>query len=61
MRILFNVLVVAGGLLLLGAVAGRFMGHPNVVVGLKVMNVVLLANTVLLLAIIIKLSEKKLS
>ena len=59
MRILFNVLVVVGLFLLVSAALGRFVGNRGVVVGLRVINVVLIANTTILLAILVKLSERK--
>jgi len=59
MKILFNILVVVGLFLLISAVLGRFMGNRGVVVGLRLINIVLLANTTLLLAIVVKLFEKK--
>lgn len=58
MKILFNILVAGGLLLLVGGVVGKFVGRPQILVGLKVMNFVLLANTAILLAILVKLFEK---
>jgi len=59
MKILFRVLVIVGLFLLASAAFGRFMGNRGVVVGLKLINAILLANTALLLAIIVKTFEKK--
>ena len=58
MKILFNILVVLSLFLLLGAALGRFVGRPQIMIGLRVANLILVANTTLLLAIIVKLFEK---
>jgi hypothetical protein len=53
------ILVSAGVLLLILAIGGKFVGKPGIVLGFKVMNIILLANTVLLLALVAKTFEKK--
>jgi hypothetical protein len=52
-------LIVVGLLLLFVALVGRFSGNPGLVKGLRIMNVIICANTMLLLAILVKLLEKK--
>lgn len=59
MKMLCRILLAVGLFLLVSAACGRFIGNRGVVVGLRLINAVLLANTALLLAVIIKLFEKK--
>jgi len=59
MKALSAILSIVGILILLVAVFGRFKGDPGMVVGVQVMNMILVANTVLLLAVLVKLFEKK--
>lgn len=59
MKNVLYVLLGLGILLLLVAVVGRFVGNPGLVKGFKVVNVILVANTMFLLAILAKLFEKK--
>lgn len=59
MKVIGNILVIVGILALIGAVGGHFIGRPQIVMGFKVMNIILIANSVLLIAILLKLSEKK--
>jgi|GEM_PF-6414716 len=54
MKGLANILVLVGVLLLIAAVVGRVVGNPRLLIGLKVMNVVLVANTCLVLALVLK-------
>ncbi len=59
MKAAANILMVLGLLLLLFAAVGRFMGQPGFVLGIKVISVITVANTLFMLAILSKLSEKK--
>jgi len=59
MKKLVNLLVVIGILLLVLAMGGKFIGKPGIVMGFKVMNIIVLANSALLLALIAKTAEKK--
>ncbi len=59
MKALGNILVIGGLLLLLGAVLGRFIGDPRKFLGIYVASLMLLSNTAFLLAILVKLPEKK--
>lgn len=57
MKGLAHVLTVIGVIGLAGAVAGRFFGEPTVL-GFQAANVMIAANSILLLAIICKLAGK---
>lgn len=59
MKAVANILMVAGLLLLLFALVGRFLGHPGFILGIKVISVIIVANTLLMLAVLAKVSEKK--
>ena len=59
MKALSVILGIVGILMLLVAVLGRFKGDPGIVVGVQVTNIILVANTMLLLAVLVKLFEKK--
>ncbi len=59
MKVLMYILIVIGLLLLLGAVVGRLIGDPNALLGRSVRNLMVDADTVFLLAILVKLFEKK--
>lgn len=59
MKVVSIILVIVGVLILVGAAIGRFTGDQGLIVGFKVMNVVIVANTVLLSAVLVKLFEKK--
>ena len=54
MKGLFYALIVIGVLICGFAVIGRFSGNPGSVIGIKTMNLLLLANTLFLFAIILK-------
>jgi len=57
MKMLANVLVVIGVISLAVAVFGRFYGEPTIQ-GYQAVNVMIAANSVLLLAVICKLTAK---
>lgn len=59
MKKIANILVIIGIALLVLAIGGKFIGKPGIVMGYKVMNIIVLANSALLLALIAKISEKK--
>ena len=59
MKKIGNLLVALGVLLLVLAIGGKFVGKPGVVIGFKVMNIIMLANTALLFAVLVKVSGKK--
>ena len=54
MKGLSNTLLVIGVLICALAAIGRFYGNPGLVMGFRTMNLLLLANTLFLLAIIVK-------
>ena len=59
MNKLVNILIVIGLLLLVAAGVGRIIGRPQTFIGVKVISLIVLANSALLLAILAKLSIKK--
>ena len=59
MKALSVILVIIGLLLVVGAVLGKLIGDPITFVGRNVINILIFANTALLLAIVVKLFEKK--
>jgi hypothetical protein len=58
-KILTNTLAVLGLIVLLVAIGGRLIGNPSLVYGLRVINVIIVANTLLLLAVLNKLILEK--
>ena len=58
-KVIGNLLAVVGLALLAGAVAGQYVNDPGRAFGFKSINVIILANTALLLAVLAKLSDKK--
>lgn len=59
MKVLEKILVLIGlGILLLAAL-GKIFGRPQSAVGIKIISLIIVANTVFLLAILAKLCEKK--
>jgi len=58
-KIAANVLMVVGLLLIVASGVGRFVGKPELFMGVRVLTLMSLANTALLLAILAKLHEKK--
>ncbi|MCX5706884.1 MAG: hypothetical protein NTW13_04415 [Candidatus Omnitrophica bacterium] len=59
MKALFTILITIGFLFLAAAILGRFFCQPRILWGVRVISAIVLANTSFLLAIIVKLSEKK--
>lgn len=59
MKMLSNILVVIGLVLLVIAVVGKFIGDPHMVIHMRLVTVIVVANTALLLAIITRCTEKK--
>lgn len=59
MRIIANTLILLGVLLLIISGVGKLLGRPHLVLGLRLISMITLANTAFLIAILIKLTEKK--
>ena len=59
MKWLSNSLAIIGLVILAFATIGRFSGNPGAVIGMKIMSLMLLANTMFLLAILVKDLGKK--
>jgi hypothetical protein len=59
MKIITNILIILGVLLLIIAGLGKFLGRPHLAQGVRLISLIILANTAFLIAILIKLTEKK--
>lgn len=59
MKMIPGILVVLGLIALVIAAIGRIIGNPHLVMGLTVVGVLLVANTLFTMAILAKLFEKK--
>ncbi|MDD2689916.1 MAG: hypothetical protein PHT41_07195 [Candidatus Omnitrophica bacterium] len=59
MKVVAKILTILGLLTLVFALLGRFLGQPGFVLGIRIISVITIANTLFMMAILIKLSEKK--
>lgn len=59
MKAAAKILTILGLLTIVLAVLGRFLGQPGFVLGIRIISVITIANTLFILAILTKLSEKK--
>ena len=59
MRLLEKCLVVLGFLLLIIAALNKLFGRPHIASGVRLISLIILANTAFLLAILSKFCEKK--
>ena len=58
-KLLVNGFIVLGFILLAGVFVARFMGRPGAIMGFRLLTLVIFSNTAFLLAILLKLCEKK--
>ncbi len=59
MKALEKVLLVVGLILLVLAAYSKFFGRPQITMGVRIISLIILANTCFLLAVLSKICEKK--